>query len=494
MTSGKVRVRFAPSPTGELHIGNARTALYNWLFARKQGGSFILRIEDTDLERSSVLYQKHLLEDLNWLNIDWDEGPGKGGPYGPYLQSQRNEIYHRYLKVLQEEDLVYPCFCSESNLEEARQDMLANRKAPRYSGKCRNLRQEEMNRLIAEGHKPAYRFKVRKGPIAFKDHIRGTMQFDGEMIGDFIVMRSNGQPAYNFAVVIDDHLMGITHIIRGEDHLSNTASQLLLYEAFKFERPEFYHHALILGADHTKLSKRHGAVSIGEFRRKGYLPEVMFNYLSLLGNFLGKGKEICAMDEIIHLFDAEKLGKGGAVFDSDKLNWMNSQYLREYSIDKLEEIIMPVLQKADIADLTDQRRREFSALIQPNINTVEEVNDYLGLISEEKFSLAPDAKKILQEDQSLEIVEGFYQIIKNATESTLKTIKEALKQLSFSTGKKGKDLYLPIRVGITGMAKGPELDVLFNFLNREEILKRLKIVLSNFTAAEDKVQESGHDK
>lgn len=267
------RVRFAPSPTGELHVGNARTALFNWLFARHHGGRLVLRIEDTDESRSLVSYQVSLVDDLKWLGLDWDEGPEKDGAYGPYKQSERLNIYTEHLKKLADADLVYPCYCTEEELEEERQSLILSKRMPRYMGKCRNLSVRERDALAAKGRKPSWRFKVPQTTVAFNDLIRGPIRFESESIGDFIIVRSNGMPAYNFAVVIDDHLMAITHVIRGEDHLSNTALQIMLYRAFGFEPPVFAHHCLILGKDHAKLSKRHGSVSVGEFRMKGYLPE-----------------------------------------------------------------------------------------------------------------------------------------------------------------------------------------------------------------------------
>lgn len=287
----KTRVRFAPSPTGELHVGNARTALFNWMFARHEGGRFILRIEDTDESRSDSAYQTSLLEDLKWLGLTWDEGPDIGGDYGPYRQSERLDLYEAHLKKLVDADLVYPCYCTEDELEEERQTLILAKRMPRYLGKCRNLGAGEREALAASGRKPSYRFKVPQTTIEFHDLIRGPMRFEGEAMGDFIIVRSNGMPAYNFAVVIDDHRMSVTHVIRGEDHLSNTALQIMLYRAFGFEEPTFAHHCLILGRDHAKLGKRHGSVSVGEFRRQGFLPEALVNYLGLLGSSLpGAGK------------------------------------------------------------------------------------------------------------------------------------------------------------------------------------------------------------
>ncbi len=489
MPEDKIRVRFAPSPTGELHVGNARTALYNWLFARHNQGRFVLRIEDTDRERSTDLFKANLLEDLHWLSIDWDEGPEKDGPFGPYFQSQRSDIYNKYLQILKDMDLVYPCFCTEAELEAERQNLLALKRMPRYMGKCRDLSAEQRERLENEGNRPTYRFKVRSGKIAFQDRIRGHMQFDGDAIGDFIVMRSNGLPAYNFAVVIDDHLMKISHVIRGEDHLSNTASQLLLYEALGFEPPQFFHHSLILGEDHTKLSKRHGAVSVGEFRKRGFLPEAIVNYLSILGSSFGEGSEVRPIGEITELFNIEKVGKGGAVFDEDKLKWMNAAYLRNYSVEKLQKLILPLIVKSGVKNLTEEKLVRFIDLIRPNIGNINEVRAYLGFVSEEAFVIEGEADQVLRKDKSIDIMKGFYSILKETDYDFPGDLKGALKQLSQSTGTRGKELYMPIRAAITGMMKGPELDALLNFMERDFILNRLGRVIELYGADIQKSRE-----
>ena len=473
METTQIRVRFAPSPTGELHIGNARTALYNWLFARQHRGTFVLRIEDTDRERSTDKFKANLLRDLKWLAIDWDEGPDQGGPYGPYEQSKRLDIYNQYLQELKNQDLVYPCYCTEDELSEERRDLLSRKMMPRYMGRCRTLNQEQRAGLDAEGRKPTYRFKVRKGEILFDDHIRGVMRFDGESIGDFIVMRSNGLPAYNFAVVIDDYLMKISHVIRGEDHLSNTASQLLLYEALKFKPPEYYHHSLILGPDHTKLSKRHGAVSVDEFRKKGYLSEALVNYLSLLGSSLGEGREICPLETIIQTFSMEKVGKSGASFDEDKLKWINATYLHAYDSEKLSKIIRPSITEKALTGLTDKKIEQFIALIRPNIETINDVNDYLGIISNRAFNITDAAGKILGEQKNVEMLSVFCRLMDAIPEYSETHLKEALRELSKITGLKGKELYMPLRAAITGMTKGPELDELFRFMGKESIRRRI---------------------
>ena len=292
MTSHRPRVRFAPSPTGDLHVGNARTALFNWLFAKRYGGDFILRIEDTDQERTSPVFEKNILEDLKWLSIEWEEGPEKGGSLGPYHQIQRLDIYDKYTKELVSAGKVYPCYCTEEELEAERASLLSMRMMPRYTGKCKRLTDREREALESRGRKPALRFSVDKGTIEFKDLIRREMKFDGDAIGDFIIVRSNRIPSYNFAAVVDDHLMEITHVIRGEDHLSNTAIQILLYRALDFKPPEFAHHSLILGKDRTKLSKRHGSVAVREFKNRGILSPALLNYLSLLGGSVGEGKKL----------------------------------------------------------------------------------------------------------------------------------------------------------------------------------------------------------
>jgi glutamyl-tRNA synthetase len=288
-----MRVRFAPSPTGLLHVGNARTALFNWLLARGRGGTFVLRIEDTDVERSTPESEQGILNDLRWLGLDWDEGPDVGGPHGPYRQSERLDLYRSYAHELVEQGHAYHCFCSAEQLEADRRAALESGRPPQYSGRCRDLSPSTAAERLASGHPAVVRFRVPQGrTVAFQDVVRGTVQFETEVIGDPVLVRSDGHPAYNFAVVIDDALMEITHVVRGEDHISNTPRQVLLYEALKFQPPVFAHLALVLGPDHTPLSKRHGATSVSEFRTRGYLPEALVNYLALLGWSPGGGDEV----------------------------------------------------------------------------------------------------------------------------------------------------------------------------------------------------------
>ncbi|KQC09009.1 MAG: hypothetical protein APR62_03570 [Smithella sp. SDB] len=471
----KYRVRFAPSPTGELHVGNARTALFNWMFARHHGGSFILRIEDTDESRSDITYQKNLLNDLDWLGLDWDEGPGKDGSCGPYKQSERLEIYKKHLQKLIDADLVYPCYCTEEELEEERQTLILSKRMPRYMGKCRNLTAKERKKLEEDGRNPSYRFKVQPQVIEFKDLIRGIMKFEGETIGDFIIVRSNGMPAYNFAVVIDDHLMDITHVIRGEDHLSNTALQIMLYRAFGFAPPTFAHHSLILGKDRTKLSKRHGSVSVGEFRKKGILPEALINYLGLLGSSFTDSREVLSRKEMISGFTLERASKSGAIFDEEKLHWLNAIYIRNCNTKELAERLTPFLDQAGYkTDTIDPKwLNEIIDLVKTDLITLAEIGNHIDIFFDDKYKLTAEAKKLLERDSSGKVIKVFSEYLETATGNPKDIYSAAIKYIKERTGVKGKELFMPIRAAITGKVHGPELDKVFMILGRECTLKRL---------------------
>ena len=511
----KPRVRFAPSPTGELHVGNARTALFNWMFARHHGGSFILRIEDTDESRSAQSYQVNLLNDLSWLGLDWDEGPQKEGMYGPYRQSERLDIYKKHLQALIDADLVYPCYCTEEELEEERQALILSKRMPRYMGKCRNLTQDERKMRENEGRKPSFRFKVHPQVIEFEDLIRGAMKFEGEAVGDFIIVRSNGMPAYNFAVVIDDHLMGITHVIRGEDHLSNTALQLMLYKAFGFAPPTFVHHSLILGKDRAKLSKRHGSVSVGEFRKQGILPEALINYLGLLGSSFTDGREVLTREEMITDFALERASKSGAIFDEEKLHWLNAIYIRNCKTEDLVERLTPFLEQAGYkTDAIDAKwLHQVIDLLKTELTTLSEIGSHIEIFFDDKYEITAKAKQILEKESACQVVKSFGEYLKTALEksqekyeSAIKFAKEktlekenaaqivkvfgeyiktaadnpqeiylsAIKYVKEKTGAKGKELFMPIRAALTGKVHGPELDKVFAVLGEKAALKRLK--------------------
>src|SRR5712692_7277056 len=324
-----MRVRFAPSPTGRLHVGNARTALFNWLLARGHGGTFILRVEDTDVDRSTVDSEAAILHDLRWLGLNWDEGPDIGGPRGPYRQSERLHLYGSYAMELLNAGHAYYCFCSIAQLDADRQTALAEGRPTRYAGTCRRVSREQAEARIAAGERPAVRFKVPENrEVVLEDAVRGEVRFRTEVIGDPVIVRADGHPAYNFAVVVDDALMEVTDVVRGEDHLSNTPRQMLMYEALGFAPPRFAHLALVMGPDHSPLSKRHGATSVAEFRSNGYLPEALVNYLALIGWSPGGGDELLPIDELARRFSLEGVGHSAGVFDEEKLAWANRHYLK----------------------------------------------------------------------------------------------------------------------------------------------------------------------
>ena len=472
------RVRFAPSPTGDLHVGNARTALFNWLFARHFGGRFVFRVEDTDRDRTSDVFEQNILADLKWLRLDWDEGPDKDGPFGPYRQSERLDVYGRHLDRLREKGFIYPCFCTEEELEAERASLVARRTMPRYLGKCRDLDEKTRRKLEGEGRKPAFRFRVGKGMIEFRDLIRGPMKFDCEAIGDFIIVRSTGVPAYNFAVVVDDHLMEITHVIRGEDHLSNTALQIMLYRALGCEPPEFAHHGLILAEDRTKLSKRHGAVNVRELRARGFLPEALFNFLALLGSSYGEGREILPPDELISGFSLDRVGRGGSVFDEDKLAWMNSHYIHHAGTERLIALLGPfaVSRGYDPGSMDGPWLAAVVDAAKHNAASLDEIAGYLDVFTDGKFTVGPEAAAILETEESKKVLTALADAlvgIGKGDEADFRTVIPAVKRV---TGLSGKRLFMPVRAALTGRMSGPELDRVFAILGRKGMLRRLQQV------------------
>ena len=500
MSAPGIRVRFAPSPTGELHVGNARTALFNWLFARHHGGVFVLRIEDTDRSRTTKAFEENLLEELRWLGIDWDEGPGVGGAHGPYHQTERLEIYRDCLDRLIAAGKVYPCYCTEAELEAERASLVARRLMPRYLGKCRQLSEAEQKRLCAEGRSPVWRFRVEAGPIAFDDLIRGPMAFQGEAIGDFIIVRSNGIPAYNFAVVVDDHAMEISHVIRGEDHLSNTAAQILLYRALGLAPPVFAHHALVLGKDHTKLSKRHGATSVGAFRRRGILPEALLNYLALMGSSFEGGREIASAKEIVEGFSLERTGKGGAVFDEEKLLWLNGIYIRRLEPAVLAERLATFIREAGYDERSFGRERlaGIVAAIQDSLPTLADIGEHLDIFSDDRFRIDGEAAEFLKDDEAKRVLVALQGLLdggavlgagaalrKDTTAGVPAdgvempaSFAALIKRIGEQTGLRGKKLYLPIRAAVTGRLHGPELDRIFALLGPTSLRKRVETALA----------------
>jgi nondiscriminating glutamyl-tRNA synthetase len=461
-----VRLRFAPSPTGQLHVGNARTALFNWLLARGSGGTFILRIEDTDVERSTRESERAILEDLRWLGLAWDEGVEAGGDCGPYRQSERLHIYRAHAVELLSSGRAYRCFCTPEQLEADRQAALAAGRPPKYTGRCRDLAPQEVRRRVERGEPAVVRLRVPSGrEIVFRDLVRGDVRFSTDVIGDPVLIRSDGTPAYNYAVVVDDAMMGITHVIRGEDHVSNTPRQLLLYEAFGWPPPRFAHVSLVMGPDHTPLSKRHGATSVAEFRARGYLPEAMANYLALLGWSPGEGDEILPLEELAKRFRIEDVGRSASVFDEEKLAWVNRQYLKRAEPDRLARLIVPYLQRAGWLGEPTAQDLEFLARVVPavaaSVDRLDQVPARLRFLFEYSAARALARPDIRSEAESARDV--LAALADELASSPPLLDREAFRALAARvrqrTGQKGKALLHPIRVALTGESEGLELDV-----------------------------------
>ncbi|OGP73885.1 MAG: glutamate--tRNA ligase [Deltaproteobacteria bacterium RBG_16_50_11] len=479
MTATTVRVRFAPAPTGLLHIGNARTALYNYLFARSHQGALILRIEDTDVERSTEASFDRIIEDLHWLGIQWEEGPDRGGPEGPYRQSQRLSLYRDYANQLLQEGKVYKCFCSPERLEAVRKEQLSKGKMPRYDGRCRSLTENEISRMESEGNRSVLRFRVEGKSIVFEDLIHRKMHFDSEGIGDFIIVRSDGMGAYNFACVIDDHLMGVTHVIRGDDHLSNTPRQILIYRALGWPPPQFGHHPLILGDDRTPLSKRHGATAVAQYREEGFLPEALLNYLVLLGWSSPSGEEVLSQEKTIEEFSLTTLSRNAPVHSRKKLEWLNSIYIRKMEEDRLLDLLLPHLEKAGLR--VDRIDRDYlvkmTGLLKENLVVLSQVERYLGIFFDEKFSFEDGARIILSDSKNRETLRLLLDVLEDPSVSVEADGASLLSQVETKAGRKGKTLYAPLRAGVTGMTKGPELVKILPLLGKERIMRRLTMAL-----------------
>ncbi|MFQ5771621.1 MAG: glutamate--tRNA ligase, partial [bacterium] len=452
------RLRFAPSPTGHLHIGNARTAILNWIFAKQSNGKFILRIEDTDVERSTEASEQSIFEDLKWLGLDWDEGPIVDGEYGPYRQSERLPIYREYLNTLKRKEKVYPCFCTEEEIANKRQAALDRGENPRYDRKCLELSKKEKQALKQSGRKPVWRFLVQPGEIKLTDLVKGPLSFEGENFGDFIIVRADGIPTYNFAAAVDDATMEITHVIRGDDHVSNTPKQILIYQTLSYPIPRFCHIPMILGPDRTRLSKRHGATSINDFKSKGYLPEALINYLSLLSWSSESGNEILSLEKLIEEFDFNRMSKSPAIFDRVKLNWMNGIYIRNLDIDKLVNITRPFLQRTEF-DLRDNNKlKQILLIIRDGIENLSQISDAVEPFFREKVQIR-DGKAIAlsSKDTSQKIYWAFLRYLQKYGELNEDTFRSIMKQVQKETGIMGKDLWVPIRIALTGEMHGPEL-------------------------------------
>jgi len=475
-----VVVRFAPSPTGPLHIGGARSALFNWLLARKYGGRIIVRIEDTDLERSSTESEENILESLLWLGLDWDEGIKKGGEHGPYRQTERLNTYTEAAEKLLETGQAYYCYCTEEELEAERQACMGKGELPRYLGKCRSLSAEERNRLEAEGRKRVIRFRVPDDEnVIVQDLVRGNVIFESNGIGDYVIVKSDGIPTYNFAVVLDDSLMGVTHVIRGEEHLSNTPRQLLLYNALGLKTPYFAHVSLILGNDRSKMSKRHGSTSIEAYRSKGYLPEALVNFLALLGWSPVGEEEIFTLEEMVEQFSLDRVAKNPAVFDIDKLNWLNGSYIRKTDVGRITDLAIPFLREAGYVtgEVTPDMYNVLKMMVlsvQEKLEYVAQVTDHVRIYFDDHVKMEnEEAAVVLEEPEVQEVVRAFRQKITEAEELTPESAKGILKALTKELKLGGKKVYMPLRVALTGQMHGPELFYIIPVLGRDRVLVRL---------------------
>ncbi|MBE3570505.1 MAG: glutamate--tRNA ligase [Bacillales bacterium] len=483
--ASEIRVRYAPSPTGHLHIGNARTALFNYLFARSQGGKFIIRIEDTDQKRNIEGGEQSQLKYLKWLGMDWDEGVDIGGPYGPYRQSERTDIYKKYYEDLLERGLAYKCYCTEEELEAERESQLARGEMPRYSGKCRHLTKEQREALEAEGRQPSIRFRVPEGKVyEFDDIVKDHVSFESDGIGDFVIVKKDGMPTYNFAVAIDDHLMGMTHVLRGDDHISNTPKQLMIYEAFGWEPPKFGHMTLIVNENRKKLSKRDESIIqfIEQYEELGYLPEALFNFIALLGWSPKGEEEIFSREEFIEIFDPGRLSKSPAVFDKQKLVWMNNQYMKQLELDKVVELSLPHLMKAgrvseNLSPDEEQWVRKLIALYQEQMSYGAEIVELSELFFKDKIEYNEEAKTVLSEEQVSEVLESFLTKIRELDVFEAAEIKKTIKAVQKETGHKGKKLYMPIRVAVTGQMHGPELPNTIELLGKDKVVERIENLL-----------------
>ncbi|MCY7792300.1 glutamate--tRNA ligase [Bacillus haynesii] len=481
----EVRVRYAPSPTGHLHIGNARTALFNYLFARSQGGKFIIRIEDTDRKRNIEGGEQSQLNYLKWLGIDWDESVDVGGEYGPYRQSERNDIYKTYYEELLEKGLAYKCYCTEEELEKEREEQAARGEMPRYSGKCRNLTKEEQEKLEAEGRQPSIRFKVPQGEVInFNDIVKGEISFETDGIGDFVIVKKDGTPTYNFAVAVDDYLMKMTHILRGEDHISNTPKQIMIYNALGWDIPAFGHMTLIVNENRKKLSKRDESIIqfIEQYEELGYLPEALFNFITLLGWSPVGEEELFTKEQFIEIFDVNRLSKSPAVFDTHKLKWVNNQYVKKLDLDQVIELTVPHLQKAgrvseELSGSEQEWVRKLISLYQEQLSYGAEIVELTELFFKDDIQYNREARAVLEEEQVPEVLRVFAEKLEQLDSFTADEIKASIKAVQKETGHKGKKLFMPIRVATTGQTHGPELPQSIELLGKDTVLKRLNNII-----------------
>jgi glutamyl-tRNA synthetase len=480
----QVRTRFAPSPTGFAHMGSIRTTLFAWLFARHHGGSFIVRIEDTDVARKVEGSVENMLESLRWLGLDWDEGPDIGGKYAPYYQSQRLELYHRAAERLISQGNAYYCYCSPERLKEMRAEQVRRKQPPGYDRTCRNLSDEERARKKAEGITPVVRIKTPlEGQTSFKDLIWGEVKFENSTLDDLIMLKSDGYPTYNLANVVDDHAMEISHIIRGEEFISTTPCHVLLYQALGYELPQFAHVPRVLGADRAKLSKRHGAVSVTDFAKQGYLPEAILNFLALLGWSLDDKTEIMSLQQLIENFSLERVSKTAAIFNSEKLDWMNGVYIRSLSLDDFTQRALPFLDEGLPTTvkrpLSIDYVKKMMPLIQERARRLNEVPELVAF-----FFVEPDYEadmligKDMTRESTIRALEVSQQRLEKLEPFNVESMEALLRPLAVELGLKTSQLFGTLRVATTGRTAAPPLFQTMAVLGKERCLKRIETALN----------------
>jgi len=482
--TNQVRVRFAPSPTGYPHVGNIRTALFNWLFARHMGGSFIVRIEDTDVARKVDDALTVILDSLRWLGLDWDEGPQVGGEYGPYFQSQRLETYHEIAQRLVDQEDAYRCYCSPQRLEEMRAEQVRRKQPPGYDRRCRDLSEAERKQKEAEGITPVARFKVPlKGQTRFTDLIRGEVVFEHSTIDDLVLLKSDGFPTYHLANVVDDHLMEVSHVMRAEEWLSSTPRHILMYRALGWQHPQFAHLPMILGADRAKLSKRHGAVSIAEFREQGYLPETMVNFLALLGWSLDDKTELLSRQELINNFSLERVSKTGAIFNREKLDWMNGVYLRNLSQEDFLQQSLPFLESGLPPGVKRPLARDYIGqimpLVQERAKTLAEVAELAQFFFVDELDYTTDLLIVKKMDalSAVKALKASQTRLEQLAAFDAESLEAVLRPLAEELGLKTGQLFGTLRVAVTGQTAAPPLFQTMAVLGRERCLKRIAAAL-----------------
>jgi glutamyl-tRNA synthetase len=474
----KVRVRIAPSPTGNLHLGTARTALYNYLYAHRHGGTFVMRLEDTDEVRSDESYTKDIFDGLRWLGLTWDEGPDIGGPFAPYRQTEKIDRYSHVANLLLEKGAAYFCFCSPQELEALKEEQKNTTRGPRYDNRCRSLTPQQKEKYVAEGRVPAIRFKIDEPRvISWHDGIKGEIAIDSsDLGGDMVIVKSNGVAIYNFAVVVDDIDMKMTYVIRGEDHIHNTAKQILIYEALGETTPSFAHPALIFDIERRKLSKRHHGelVHIDRYRQDGYMPEAMVNYLAQMSWSLPEDREIISLDEACRIFDLSKISKSPAVFDLPRLNWFNSHYLRDLPLTLVTDRAQPYLVEFSMEKYSRQQLEEIIACVRDGLTMLSELTEAVRFFFEDAVVIPEDVmNSVLSKESATKVLQAFYDQIPNLPFGDHAACKKAVDEIGKSLGLKGKDLYWPVRVAISGKTQGPDLGSIISILGKIRLSTRV---------------------